>query len=471
MPRLSSPSFKVVVKRKVLGDGSYPVRIQSNWLGQSEVGLGFSIPSLSHFDKARQRVKKSCPNHDLFNTIIEQKLAIVRKDYLTKLESGINVFTAKGLLDCLRAGGIVANDKRLVSSCFEACCRSRSITLGTQRYYGTVKRHVIKCYGDVPMSEIIDGQKYLSYLDGLGVGDATKRINITTFRAVWEYAVENDLIPFSCPFPIKKSVIKRFNRTPRVQFLTDGQLSSLVAYYLGLVLKPEYVSWMFGSWSLTEKKQFNLEDAVALTDEQMVSRSKWGDGERYSIMMYLIMSIFGGLSPVDLGKMKVGDLKKFRDKDGDWSWCCDGNRTKTGTEFHPLCKVNCLSELLFEPFIRTAHLREGYLFNILYEEGIDLSEKYYERSRMNVFSGLVNRHLKKVWKRLNANVGEGGQLIDEDTVFYSARHTFASRFVDKSGNISALCSILGRSPNNIATYVHVLTDKQRLSDEVSKLGL
>ena len=93
MPKLSSPSFKVVIKSKPLSDGTYPVRLQSNWHGQSEVSLGISLSSPSDFDKVRQRVRKSVRNSAVFNRIIEQKLLIVNQDYMSKLSSGVTVFT------------------------------------------------------------------------------------------------------------------------------------------------------------------------------------------------------------------------------------------------------------------------------------------------------------------------------------------------------------------------------------------
>ena len=46
-------------------------------------------------------------------------------------------------------------------------------------------------------------------------------------------------------------------------------------------------------------------------------------------------------------------------------------------------------------------------------------------------------------------------------VYYSARHTLATHYLNSSGaNAAELAAVMGRSVSGIGTYVHQLTDEQ-----------
>lgn len=480
MPRVSSPSFRVVVKRKVLRDGTYPVRLSCNWHGQSEIGLGFSLPSPSMFDVVRQRVKRSCPNHSLYNKVIEEKLSIVSNDYLSKLRDGVTVFTSHGLLECLRSEGAdVGSDGSLVSSCFERVIAKKSY--GTSNYYKVLKNHVIRCYGDVSMVDIVDGEKFLSYLDGLDVVDGTRRTLLTLFNAVWQYNIEKGYLPSTCKFPIGKSVINSYVSESRPYHLNVYQLEVLYNHYLKSVLSLENAIRIGLLRGLDIKNggtggNVSLDLDFALSYDEIISRGSM----TWAMALYGCMVFLGGASPVDMGKMKVGEGFVEIVKDGKRYWKVSGYRSKTGVRFGRDILINSLTKAFFLPFLETADSRDGYLFNILRispDDKRDITNKRIERLRMRSFSNLVNPLIKELWPVLNEQIRQENKhraiphnLIDEDGRFYSARHSFGTVALSRSSDINALCSQMGRSASGISTYIHALTEDELLIEESNKIG-
>lgn len=480
MPKISSPSFKIVVKRKVLSDGSYPVRIVCNWHGQSEVSLGISLSSPSDFDKVRQRVKKSCPNHSLYNKTIEEKLGIVTSDYLSKLRGGVTVFTAKGLLDCLRASGSDGGaDGSLVSSCFARVIAKKSY--GTSNYYKVLKNHVIKCYGDVSMSEIVDGEKFVSYVDGLDIVDGTRKTLLTLFRAVWEYNVEKGYIPESCKFPIGKSVISGYVGTSRPYHLNVYQLEVLYNHYLRSVLEMENAAKIEISRGVDMRNggnggRVNIPLDFAVPYEKIIERGSM----TWAMALYGCMVFCGGASPVDMGKMRVGEGFVEIEDGGKRYWKVSGRRSKTGVPFGRRIIINSLTKAFFLPFLETAASRGNYLFNILRissDDTRDITDKRAERLRLRSFSNLVNPLVKGLWVELNAIISKENEgraiprnLIDEGGRFYSARHSFGTVALSRTTDLNSLCSQMGRSASGISTYIHALTEDELLIAESNKIG-
>lgn len=477
MPRLSSPSFKVVIKGKALSDGTYPIRIQSNWHGQSEVGLGISLPSLSDFDKARQRVRKTVPNHQLINQTIEQRLLVVRQDYLSKVASGVTDFTAKGLLDCLRSESVPV-DNSLVSSCFDHVMNGKCF--GTSNFYKVTKNHVIRCYGDVPMRTITDGEKFMSYLRGRGLKESTMRTVATLFGAVWADAVERHLIPYDVEFPIKKSVIKRLSRNSSLLFLNEYQLELLYEHYLMSVLELRNAGDIIVANEVMKKMNSTLRShhdlEFKLSYEEIIKRGSmtWAEA------IFGCMVFCGGASPIDLGKMKLGEGFKEVIIGGKRYWKVSGLRSKTNKPFNRNIPVNALTSAFLLPFINTAASRGGYVFNVMRlgsDDDKDLSDNRNQRIRMDAFSNLINPKLKELWDVLNEKIKHENSLrhskkglIDTGCTIYSARHCFGTVHLSRSGNIHALCSEMGRSASGITTYIHQLTDDEKLAEDSEKLG-
>ena len=55
---------------------------------------------------------------------------------------------------------------------------------------------------------------------------------------------------------------------------------------------------------------------------------------------------------------------------------------------------------------------------------------------------------------------------------YTARHSFACHYLKSpNASVSGLASLLSRSPNTIATYIHQLTKDSDIAKEVERMPI
>ena len=75
--------------------------------------------------------------------------------------------------------------------------------------------------------------------------------------------------------------------------------------------------------------------------------------------------------------------------------------------------------------------------------------------------------------RENAEKHLNNPLVKVDKVeMYTARHSFASNYVNMpNSSIGGLASLMGRSANKIATYVHQLTKDEDIAKEVENMPI
>ena len=84
-------------------------------------------------------------------------------------------------------------------------------------------------------------------------------------------------------------------------------------------------------------------------------------------------------------------------------------------------------------------------------------------------TGRFSSQFHRAIEELNSTLGDD-EKVPTGMSFYSARHSFATNYVKRSGNLSALASMMGRSPNTIATYINTLTNESDLLAERLKMN-
>jgi hypothetical protein len=143
-------------------------------------------------------------------------------------------------------------------------------------------------------------------------------------------------------------------------------------------------------------------------------------------------------------------------------------------------EITDINYLLFNVFYQTANLRENHLFPILKSN----DNKYNYNSKEEIDTGLqtaeslVNKNLRKIAKLVNQSIIDYCKktkqdippLISEDITYYSVRHSFATHYamVDNCNPIM-LAKMMGRSINNIQTYISDLTETQDIIKERRKM--
>ena len=133
-----------------------------------------------------------------------------------------------------------------------------------------------------------------------------------------------------------------------------------------------------------------------------------------------------------------------------------------------LLKRDILCNVCFERYLGFAHLRGNYIYPILRD---GMSEKQIINA-VAKFTGYASKGLKEVCQEINEstiknNVEKGIEepLIDVDKMtLYVARHTKANDYLSHSGaTLHALATLMGRSPNSLATYVHQIRGDRDLA--------
>ena len=465
MPRLSQPTFRCIVRSKPSSDGQYPVRLQVNYKGQSELSLGISVPSPSLFDKARQLVKKSCPNSKMLNQVIQSKKSELEKARLV-LDATGETYSHRELVSSVKKPMTVEDvDRSTFSYLFKDFTLDKRY--GASCQYKTVLKHLISVYGDVRMDSV-DGRLFMRYAESKGWSPAYRKTVLALWRAVHEHGIEGGVL--SKPFSITKKMVAKLPKpVERYTFLSERQLDYLFQEYLIDVCGAN------GAEIAVKRKvvkNMTMNPEFIMSFDEITKR-----GSRTWVMgMYIAMVLLKGLAPVDMAKMRVEDLVEEVDAETrKLCWTYEGSRSKTGVAFKFPVMQTSLAKAVLIPFIKTAHKRNGLLFNILRSEFedkvVDLRDEKSVRSKLDTFFNCINPKLKSLWKEFNAGLKDKTLTFDEDLTMYSGRHSFACKFVNHSSSLGVLGTVMGRSINTLGVYVHKIKESQTLMDEIKKLEL
>lgn len=191
------------------------------------------------------------------------------------------------------------------------------------------------------------------------------------------------------------------------------------------------------------------------------------NSECFALTAYLLSYSLFGLALVDLLKLKVDCIEECKE-----GWLFNGvRRSKTNTPVPLFLIRDDITSLVIPVLLSTAHLREGYLFPGIQNNGCKLLSDTAERITFQISNvqRIVNRNLKKIWRKVN-NIYKVN--IPLNYTFYSMRSSAASIYLSKDGaNIYTLAHLMGRSVENISTYVANIKSSEELMKERMKLIL
>lgn len=194
-----------------------------------------------------------------------------------------------------------------------------------------------------------------------------------------------------------------------------------------------------------------------------------------------------GSAPIDVALLKAENLRVRNLVDGKGVarkyYCFDFKRAKTRIPVRPRIVCDRLSMAIFQPFVETCMMREGFVFPIVQNnernllgsrsyDGVKWAVQYVAKVSLKWMKGICGEINKDVICE-NAQTGRDMPLIDiEHLSCYNMRHSFAMAYLSSPGaNINALASLLGRSPNNIGTYITQLSQDQDLIASVAEIGI
>ena len=450
MAKLSSASIRLVQKlNRMNKNNEFPIYIVVCWKGRVEKSTGVSCLS-KDWDSKREVVKRSNSNsvvlnkmlYDIKNRVIERKndfefhskvytANMLLEDYRVDFNGNSNVF--KDVMKCL------IDERRLKDKTkysYEYCHRKLSEYCGKDDFI----------VDEVNLAFI---KGFLSWFD---VSDDTKRGICGSIASVWNYAIGKGLVS-SSDYPFREwKFTQKLKPKGRDYFLDKSHIKKLMDYWLDLVIERDGNRWHYkdGAW------------------EKLGNRNS----REFGILWFLLMYKLNGSAPIEITKLKVSDCKAIEIK-GERYWAIDFKRKKSGTQVQVRWKRDMFCVIGLEHFMGRSV--NGYVYPIRMKDTVDdykmLKDSWHCSENAIKWVRKAFKEINEATIRKNVEEGCNEPLVEcERVVMYTARHSFACHYLNSEGStIAGLATLMARSPNTIAQYVHQLTNDEEIASMVESM--
>lgn len=452
MARLQSASIRLVQKlNRRDSSGGYPIYLVVCFHGRKEKALGISCLQ-KHWDARREEVRRGCPNAPVLNKMlsdIKQRVIDRRNGY----ELSGRAYTPSMLMeDCVP--GYDGRENVFVRL-MDSLIRERRLKWKTEDKYRYTYRKLCEFTGrdDFLVDEINVGfvKDFVRWLGGY-VNDNSIRNILGQVASVWNYAIERGICE-SKDYPFREyRFTRKFPFRGRDYCIDLVSMRKLKEYFLDLVCIRDGDRWCYREGAY----------------ERLGRRTS----REFGILYFLAMYYLNGSAPIDVSRLRVGDCSR-EVIDGEQYWRVEFKRQKSGTGVSIRLKRNMFSIILLEHFLGRSS--GEYVYPIVTEKAkteiqiIRCSNKCGESAIRWVRQAFEEINQETVLKNIDSVVKE--PLVDVGkVVLYTARHSFASNYLNSPGaTVMGAASLLARSANTISTYIHTLTNSRDIADAVSFL--
>lgn len=453
MARLSSASIRLVQKlNRVNASGECPIYIIVCYRGRKEKSTGISC-RVRDWNAQREEIRKGCPNAPVLNKMlydIKQRV-IERKN---EFEYNGKQYTPSMLLDDdivldLSANG---NEYRRIYKLYLDEMGSSGNTIRLYDYtFNVLKEYFGRdnfLINDITLSSI------KKLIKDLGLSDNSIRGICGRIAAVWNFSIRKGLVD-SQDYPFKDwKYTQKFNKDNRTYYIDEDNLKKIRDYFISHCLD-------------VDGELFSYKSGI---ESKLMKRSS----KEFALMFFLICYRLNGSSPIDVALLKADNCSRVNINGEDF-WRIEFKRRKTGRGVVCLLRRDILTMVCFEHYLGRSSAG-GYIYPVL-KDGIEGKQI---TNAMGKFCSEAVRWLREVSKEVNeetvrVNVEKGLEepLIDVDSIcLYSARHSFANSYLSQpKASVAALASLMARSPNTIATYIHQLKGDKDVADAVKDLPI
>lgn len=450
MAKLSSASIRLVQKLNRMNKNSeFPVYIVVCWKGRVEKATGVSVLQRD-WDSKREVVKRSNSNSVVLNKMLYdiKNRVISRKN---EFEYNGKVYTASMLLQDYR---IDYNGKSNVfSDVMKRLMDERRLRDKTRKSYEYCHRKLSEYCGK---SDFLVDEVNLAFVKGFlswcDVSDETKRGLCGSIASVWNYAIDKRLVDGG-DYPFREwKFTQKLKPKGRDYFLDKSHIRKLMDYWLDLVIDRDGNRWSYkdGAW------------------DKLGNRNS----REFGILWFLLMYKLNGSAPIEITKLKVSDCRRVSINGEDY-WAIDFKRQKTSVQVQVRWKRDMFCIIGLEHFMGRSS--NGYVYPIIKDAECDdykiLKDSWH-------CSENAIKWVRKAFEEINGetikkNVSEGCNepLVEcERVVMYTARHSFACHYLNSEGStVAGLATLMARSPNTIAQYIHQLTNDEEIASMVDSL--
>lgn len=443
MTRLSKPSLHFVLKKnRTNSRGEHPVYIACQWFGRSERSTGVFLSS-NHWSADSEAVRRNHPNYVQLNAILQDIMnRCVSKMQLLESQ-GISYTSSMVIQDCIIDTSPSSVDsfihwmERLLSERrlkYKTCCK-----------YRYCYRTLVSFFGgrvDFLLSELSLGV-IKDYLNGLDIADSTKRDMASCLSAVFHFAIDRGL---NVHYPFTEFKFSSYYKQGNQLYIVDlVNVRRLKEYWLRLVLDDDG----------------RLRDGISGRLMKRTSRE-------FGILWWLMAFHLGGASPIDVALLRISDCSPVG-IDGESYWKVSFKRRKTNVPVEVVVKRDLFCQVGFD--ILMGESVTGYVFPI-----ISSDDPVKQQRQCNKCSEAAIRWVREAFSELNREAfeentitGSSIPIVDVEKVKMNvARHSFATAYLNSPGaSVRGIASLLGRSPNTIATYIKSLRNDKEIADAVS----
>lgn len=451
MAKVSSATIRLVQKlnrRNKLGE--YPIYVVVCFGGRVEKAT--SVSCLPKFwDAKREIIKNGCPNAPVLNKMlndIKNRLIELRNAF----EFEGRVYTPQMLFDGLhKVENKLSNDyKTLYLRLVDERRLSKSSSKRYEYAYNKLKEFIKRDDFIIDELSLSFCKDFAKWLTKGGLGDGSINIIMSCIGSVWRFGIAKKVVngdgyPFS-----DWKYYSAYKKGQRNYFLDKSHIKMLMDYFLDLVIERNGKMWHY------------RDDAEA----KLMKRTS----KEFGILWFLLCYKLNGSSPIDVAKLRLDNCKSI-EINGERYWALDFKRQKTKRDVHVRWKRDMFCVIALEHFMGRS--KNGFVYPIITLEGEDQQLKQSSRvgERALYWVREVFKELNERIIQFNVDNDASEPLIDVERVdMYTARHSFANHYLNSpNATISGLASLLSRSPNTIATYVHQLTNDEEIASMVESM--
>lgn len=291
-------------KSKTLSNGEHPLMIRVCKDGKKKYqSLGISV-NPAHWDFKKNKPKSNCPNKEYINKIIADK-SNEFAEQIVKLKSEHKEFTVNSLIDKTSekvkpktVGDVFLEQlQRLTDE------NRRGYMLSTKQVYNSLidfNKHLNIYFSDIDVTWL---RRYETYLRKKGIAENTIGIRFRTLRAIYNLAIEENIIKAD-HYPFKNYKVSKLHQETAKRAITKEDVNRILDYqstnkYLKLPIDLFAFTYYVGG--------INFVDIAYLTKENLM------DGR----LIYTRRKT-GKLIKIPLQPQAIELIEKYSDKESPY---------------------------------------------------------------------------------------------------------------------------------------------------------